>query len=241
MPQRPRPAMLPATCAALALLGLAPARGGAEAPDAGAADRPAARSADRVFDVATCAPCTFTATDGSPTYSVRFEPRALPGQRRGVTALDVTRAGRPGWRQTLPVRRMSPVAATQRFLLGAADINFDGHEDLYLATSRGAANTRADYWVFDPGQQAFSPLGNYPVFTLDPATATLSTYERGGHGGLIYTRRTYRFVRGALTVVASEVQEATERPGLYRRTRFRAERGRLRAVGSELVTAPAER
>jgi hypothetical protein len=136
---------------------------------------------------------------------------------------------------------MMPVRQNEEFFIGTVDINFDGYNDLLLATSRGAANTYADYWLFVPSTQEFSYLGNYPIFTVKPDHRQLSTYERGGDGGMIYQANDYRFIDDVLTLVASEKQERIDRKGTYRKSVFRLRDGKLHLVKRELIKAPPQK
>jgi hypothetical protein len=185
-----------------------------------------------------CDPCTLDIGQAIPPYDVRFRPRNMPDGRRVVEELRISRTDKPGWSQSLPVHDMTPLSQNQEFFIGTADINFDGYNDLLLATSRGVANTYADYWLFVPRKQAFSYLGNYPIFRVDADKQVLAAYERGGHGGLIYRAKSYRFIKGVLTLVESEKQEATDQEGVYRRSVFRLKDGKLRLTERELVKAP---
>jgi hypothetical protein len=73
------------------------------------------------------------------------------------------------------------------------------------------------------------------MFTVDSSKRQLSTYERGGHGGLIYQANHYRFINGVLTATASEKQEATDRQGLYRKSIHQFKNGKLRLIKKEIV------
>jgi hypothetical protein len=216
----------------------APADARATPPAAAPAQVVLGPSSKGFAEVTTCDPCTFYPREGSPPYSIRFVVEDFPNGRRAVRELHVTRRDRPGWEQTLPVHHMAPLPPRKSFFIGVADVDSDGDDDLYLATLRGAANTRADYWLFVPPKEELSYLGNYPFFTKDAATASLHTFERGGDGGMIYRKGTYRFIEGALTLVESEEQEQTGRRGVYRRKLFRLEEGKLRLVKTETVKAP---
>jgi hypothetical protein len=189
--------------------------------------------------VATCSPCVLRVGQGVGDFTLSFSELALPGGRRGVAELRLLRPDRPGWTQTFPVRDSAAMPATEAFFVGATDVNFDGHSDLFVATSRGVANTYADYWLFTLGDEGFGYLGNYPLFAIDSAQRRLETYERGGDGGMIYESKKYQFIDGALTVVEVETQEGTDQPGVYRRSVQRLENGELRPVSSELVRPPA--
>jgi hypothetical protein len=209
-------------------------------PAVGAEAQPTLRP-EGGLEVANCEPCTFLVARDAPPRAVTFVVEDRPGGWRAVRELRVTRAPETAPPQVLPVEGMAPIGPGQTFFLGAADVNFDGYADLYLATSRGGANAYAEYWLFVPSTGELSPLGRYPIFTRDPATKTLSTFERGGEAGLLYRKQKYRFVKGALTRVESEIQEETGRPGVYRRKTFRLTGGKLRLARTEIVKAPAPR
>ncbi len=187
--------------------------------------------------VENCAPCTFRIGTNLPDFAVTFKVRELPDAGRLVESLQVSRADRPGAPQTLDVHKMTPVPKGDDFFIGADDINFDGYRDLFFATSRGVANTYADYWLFDPAKGEFTYLGNTPVFKVDAEKHELSTYERGGDGGMIYTARRYAFENGTLVVTASEEQEKAA-GGAYQKRVFERRGGKLELVKREMVRPP---
>ena len=140
--------------------------------------------------------------------------------------------------QRLPVHEMARQDPGERFFFGATDLNGDGNLDLMIATSRGVANTYADYWRFAADSSRFDYLGNYPVFTLDTVTRRLKSYERGGAGGRIYQAREWQFEGDSLVVLREEVQEATDTPGRFLkvvRERAASGGGALREVLREQV------
>ena len=55
-----------------------------------------------------------------------------------------------------------------------ADINFDKIPDLAITTSFGTPNLYLDYWVYDTKQKKYTPVGNYPKFTINEKKKTLS-------------------------------------------------------------------
>jgi len=187
-----------------------------------------------------CTPCTFEIGQGLPRYAVRLSIRDLPDEQRVVDALQVSKADGSSWTQSLAVHGMMPIMKTEDFFIAAEDINFDGYNDLSFATSRGVANTYADYWLFDPPQAAFRYLGNYPLFKVDLQRRELTTYERGGDGGMVYKSKRYAIVNGAPIVVASEEQEATDVNSVYRRTVSELRDGRLTVVKRESVRVPKQ-
>lgn len=185
-----------------------------------------------------CDPCRFEIAQTLTTYSIRLKFQDLPNDRRVVEALQVFRDDKSDWTQSLTVHDMTPVTKGDEVFIGTSDLNFDGYNDLLFATSRGTANTYADYWLFAPSKQEFDYLGNYPIFTIDADQHRLSTYERGGYGGMIYQANHYCFVNGVLILVESEKQEATKQEGVYQKSIFRLQGGELRLLKRERVKAP---
>ena len=207
------------------------------------AQRPAPPAIDRSSGMAAtkqafltndCAPCRVSVGAQGPAVMVYFEyANASNGQRR-VSGLRLTRQDKPGWKQTLAVKEMTFVRTNEKFFLGSEDVNFDGYNDLLLATARGVANTYCDYWLFVPGRGDFAYLGNFPIFTLDRAKKLLQTFERGGDGGKIYTSNSYEFRNGSLTMIASEKQES-DYQGAYVRKQYRFENGGLKLKKMERI------
>ncbi len=188
--------------------------------------------------MADCRPCRFQIGPSLPPFAFTFDIDST-SDGRAVTAIQARRDGAPQG-QRLPVHAMTPEAPGQEFFFGATDLNGDGNLDLLIATSRGVANTYADYWRFVPDSSTFAYLGNYPVFTVDTASRRLKSYERGGDGGRLYQAREWGFEGDSLVVLREEVQEATTTPGEFVRiVRERPAGGAgLREVLRERVTDP---
>ncbi|MEW6381868.1 MAG: hypothetical protein AB1611_20015 [bacterium] len=189
----------------------------------------------------SCDPCRFKIAQRLDPFAVRFKLKNLPDDRRVVESLQVSRDDKPGWTQVLAVHDMTPVGKNDEVFIGTADINFDGYNDLLFATSLGTANTYADYWLYVPSKQEFDYLGNYPVFTVDSGKHRLSTYERGGHGGMIYQANHYNFVNGVLKLVESEKQVATDQEGVYQKSIFQLKNGKLSLIKKETIKAPPQK
>jgi hypothetical protein len=189
--------------------------------------------------VADCHPCRFRIGPSLPPFAFTFQIDST-SEGRAVTAIQAQREGAPQG-QRLPVHHMTPEAPGQKFFFGATDLNGDSNLDLMIATSRGVANTYADYWRFAPDSSTFAYLGNYPVFTLDTATGRLKTYERGGVGGRVYQAREWGFEDDSLVVLREEVQEAAKTAGEFVkivRERMAGGGGGLREVKRERVRDP---
>ena len=161
----------------------------------------------------------------------------VPGNRKIIEELKLARGDKPGWMQSLSVHAMEPIKKSQKFFIGTADINFDGHDDLYLVTNRGVANSYADYWVFNPVKQIFDYKGNFPMLSIDTKKHLISSYERGGDGGMIYESKKYEFINGKLEVTEIEKQITNKKYGIYQKQILQRKDGKLVLVNSETVRA----
>jgi hypothetical protein len=184
-----------------------------------------------------CDPCTFEIGRSLPPYQVSFKVKTVEN-RKLIEDLVISPLNRSDLSQTLSVHAMTPIKQDKEFFVGSTDVNFDGYNDLFLATSRGTANTYADYWGFDPKTKKFSYLGNYPILKVENTTKTLSSYERGGSGGMIFTKNSYKFIDGVLTIIESVKQEATDQDGVYVRKTFRRKSGTLELIGTDNIRNP---
>lgn len=184
-------------------------------------------------NVRDCRPCSFSPGAKIPTYSFTFDLKTA-GSERSVQAIDVVNQSSKT-AQRLPVTGMAPVGQEDDFFFGGVDVNFDGLLDVMLMTRRGVANAYAVYWLFDPQSSAFTSLGTYPVFRVDPSRKRLVSYERGGSGGLIYQSREFSFVDGKLTLVRDEKQDATKQPGVFRKVVRERTDGVMKVVKTETV------
>lgn len=175
-----------------------------------------ARRLEAPAELIDCQPCTATVGSGAGEVAVSFDVAPSPDGGRVIRAVEVDRPG--AGRQRLLVDDMASVAPGEPFFFGPEDIDFDGHADLLLAVARGAANTYAQYWRYDPQAGRFTSVGTFPILDPDPASGTLRAYERGGLGGLLYTRTDYAWENGALEPQRIEEQAAADGQGELRRT-----------------------
>lgn len=177
------------------------------------AEQPPARQTadappDSAIPQATKAPAAARAADGT---GIRIHPTlpphavALHGGEPGVVdSLVVSVDGRPV--QTLrPVENVVPPdAGLQR--LSTIDLDYDGYADLALLSTIGMANSRSEYWRFDPAARRFVAAGEHETLMPDSAAREHTTYNRGGHAGRLWTAARLRWVNGKLVPVAEEEQ-----------------------------------
>jgi hypothetical protein len=166
----------------------------------------------------------------------RFKLEAVP-QGRVVKAIVFERGGHTV--QELNVPSMTPLGQDESFFFGGQDINFDGWLDLLFMTEQGAANSKAEYWVYDPAADRFRDLGEFPMFRVDAAHKRLSTYISNGPAGLGFEKRDYAFEGNDLIVMSEETQEPLpRRPGSYVHTVRHHKDGKLVVVLRETVKQP---
>lgn len=180
-----------------------------------------------------CDPCTLVLHDGKPPADFRFELQTVP-QGRVIKAIVFERGGHAV--QTLAVPSMSPLAQDESFFFGPQDINFDGWQDLLLMTERGAANAKAEYWVYDPAADRFRDLGEFPIFRVDAIRKRLTTYVSNGPAGLDFEKRDYACEGDHLIVISEETQKPSpSRPGRYVHMVRRRKHGKLAVVLRETI------
>ena len=144
--------------------------------------------------------------------------------------------------QELTVPSMTPLAQGESFFFGGQDINFDGWLDMLLMTEQGAANAKAEYWLYDPTTERFRDLGEFPMLRVDAAHKRLSSYVSNGPAGLDFEKREYAFQGNDLIVVSEETQKAVAgRPGSYIHTVRQRTDGKLVVVHRETVKPPGAR
>jgi hypothetical protein len=171
---------------------------GTDDPPARTAERDRAGAAENASKLTREAPAT---SPGSATS--RIEPEVVPHGGAGgvVDSIHVRLGGRH--LQTLTPSRTSEQGAGP---VTRPDLDFDGHADLALVTELAAGTSRSDYWRFDPAAGRYLPLGNHETLQVDTAAKALTTFNRGGHGGRIWTAARVAVVDGALVPVRSEEQ-----------------------------------
>ena len=96
----------------------------------------------------------------------------------------------------------------------ARDMNFDGYEDILLATSSGGVNSYYYLWLCDPAEGNFVA---YPDFeklaspTPNAETSRISTYERGSASD--YTQGVWEWDDTGMLVEVSSYQVASDESG----------------------------
>lgn len=201
---------------------------------------PARQTADSAPDSALApraeAPAAVPADDGT---GILIHPTLPPhgvalheGEPGVVDSIVVAVDGRPV--QTLrPVEnQVPPDAGLQR--LSTIDLDYDGYADLALLGTLGMANTRSEYWRFDPAARRFVAAGEHETLTPDSAAREHTTYNRGGHAGRLWTAARLRWVDGKLVPVAEEEQTSLDGER-YVHVRRRHHQGKMIEAGRDTV------
>jgi hypothetical protein len=129
--------------------------------------------------------------------------------------------------QTLRPRENQVLPEAQAERLSTIDLDFDGYADLALLSYVAMANSRSEYWRFDPASHRFVPAGEFETLTPDSATRELTHFNRGGHGGRMWTAARWRWADTALVVVAEEEQDALEAGERYVHIRRQPRGGKM--------------
>jgi hypothetical protein len=110
--------------------------------------------------------------------------------------------------QTLRPRENHVPPETGAERIATTDLDFDGYADLALLNYVAMANSTSEYWRFDPAARRFVPAGEHETLTPDSAAREHTHFNRGGHGGRMWTASRWRWVDTALVAVAEEEQDA---------------------------------
>ena len=130
-----------------------------------------------------------------------------------VDSIVVTRGGRrvqtlvPGENHVLPETGLERISRI--------DLDFDGHADLALLAEVGMANSRSYYWRWDPRAGRFQPAGSHETLSPDSAARELTAFNRGGHGGRLWTAHRVRWMDDRLVPVHQEAQDWLDDAGHY--------------------------
>jgi hypothetical protein len=150
---------------------------------------------------------TFRVHPSLPPYAFTLLP-GPPGPDSGAVAAIRVRPQGGGDGQLLPVEEdQAHGLVPDELRISVQDIDFDGYGDLAFLTGSAQANTSSDYWRFDPRTRRFVPLGTFQTLSVDSAARELTSYQRGGRGGLLFTASRYRWVGGRLAEVRREEQD----------------------------------
>lgn len=150
------------------------------------------------------------------------------GEPGVVDSIAVLRGGRE--LQTLrPGENLLPTGVEVE-RLSRIDLDFDGHADLAFLSTLAMANSRSRYWRFDPRTGRFHDAGEFDTLAPDSAAGELTTFNRGGHAGRLWTAARWRWLDGRLLTVAEEEQAWLEDAERYVHVVRRRQDGRMMEV-----------
>lgn len=186
----------------------------------GAADADDARPAAAEVAQADSAPVPAAAkaeaaADGGAGKGIRIHPTlpphafALHEREPGVVDSIVVTVGGQHVQTLRPRENLVPPDA-QLERVSMIDLDFDGYADLALLSTVGMANSRSEYWRFDPRARRFAAAGEFETLTPDSAAREHTTFNRGGHAGRLWTAARHRWMDGRLVTIAEEEQALHE-------------------------------
>lgn len=193
--------------------------------------------------------CQGPEASASPSARVRQIARIHPSLSRHAFTLH---EGRPGVVDSIVVavdgRRVQALRPGENEVpshveverISAIDLDWDGHADLALLSEVGIASSRSQYWRRDPRTGRFSVAGEYETLTPDPAAREHTTFNRGGHGGRLWTAARWRWARNGLVPVAEEEQESVDADRRYVHVVRRRRGDRMEVVRADTLEGDAE-
>jgi hypothetical protein len=194
---------------------LAACSGAEPAPDRRAEDAPAAPSDSSATSVEA-------ARAGGAGDTVRIHPTLPPhgfalhaGQPGVVDSIVVTAGGARVQTLQTGENLLPPEAAAGVERLSTIDLDWDGYADLALLSGVAMANSRSQYWRFDPAARRFTEAGEFETLVPDSAARELTTFNRGGHGGRLWTAARWRWAGNGLVPVVEEEQESLDADRRY--------------------------
>lgn len=198
-------------------------------------------AADRAEDApaatAPPAPAAEAAPSGGAGDTVRIHPAlpphgfALHGAAAGVVdSIVVTAAGARVQTLVPGENLLPPHAAAEVERLSTMDLDFDGYADLALLSGVAMASSRSQYWRFDPSTRRFAGAGEFETLVPDSAAREHTTFNRGGHGGRLWTAARWRWAENRLVPMAEEEQASLDEDGRYVHHVRRLRDGRMTEV-----------
>ena len=196
--------------------------------------------APEIFFVQDCLPCRIRLTAAGERIAVRFRFDLLANDSRQLSSLvlksALDKSNKPASQQILPSVNSSPIANNEAVFLGAADINRDGYNDLYLITARKNRVRFADYWLYLPDKSEFEYLGNYPLFKIDAHRGDLIAKHQPDTDRHSYEESRYYFVGTHLKLFEQVKVLPTEITGRYKKVRSKLFADEMKQVSVEWLT-----
>ena len=155
-----------------------------------------------------------TVSQSGAGQAIRIHPTLPPHgftlhtRETAVDSIVVSVEGRPV--QTLKPGENQLPPGTEMERLSTIDLDFDGYADLAFLSYVAMANTRSEYWRYDPAARRFVHAGEFETLTPDSAAREHATFNRGGHGGRMWTAARLRWVDGRLVTVREEEQTSVD-------------------------------
>ena len=100
----------------------------------------------------------------------------------------------------------------------ATDYNFDAYMDIAILSGRGVRHSWSDIFIYNPQTKSYyhhKELSQENDVWTDSETQTVRVHGIGGHAGLIYTSKDYKWINGQLTLVGIVNQDYDDTLELY--------------------------
>lgn len=100
----------------------------------------------------------------------------------------------------------------------SVDYNFDNYMDIAVLSGRGAYHSWANIFIYNPRTQTFyhhDELSKMPDVWTDAESKTVKVHGKGGHAGLIYNFKEYKWENDQLKLIHSVSQDYDEELELY--------------------------
>jgi hypothetical protein len=124
----------------------------------------------------------------------------------------------------------------------AADMNFDGYDDLMFLVGAGASgNESYMVWFYDKDKANFDPRKEFielPSPSPDPETRSINTHARLGMVGLNYVSTAHQYIDGKLTPVETERQQDLYPSQYFLNVVSRRSDGKMEVVKEEIWHYP---
>lgn len=184
---------------------------------------------------------------GGAGDTVRIHPTLPPhgfalheGQPGLVDSIVVTAGGARVQTLHTAENLLPPGAAAGVERLSTVDVDWDGYADLALLSGVAMANSRSQYWRFDPATRRFTAAGEFETLVPDSAAREHTSFNRGGHGGRLWTATRWRWARNGLVPVVEEEQESVDANRRYVHVVRRRRGDRMEVVRADTLEGDAE-
>jgi hypothetical protein len=102
------------------------------------------------------------------------------------------------------------IPLTYPILITVDDYNFDGYMDIGIVSWQGIANIGYKVFIYNPKKKDYdynAELSELSSLMADAKTQTVTSSNRGGHAGMIYSFSQYKWEKGKLALIVERKQD----------------------------------